>query len=51
MTELDRILEEQRRCRDLILAGCESATEDEGLRGGLFDWVAEEVLMTTEAPD
>ena len=51
MTDLDRILSEQRRCRDLILAGCESATEDEGLRAGLFDWVAEEVLLNTEDAD
>ena len=45
MTALDRILNEQRRCRDLILAG---HPEQDGLKGAIFDWVAEEVLTMGE---
>ena len=43
--ELDRILAEQRRCRDLLLVG---HPEQDGLKGAIFDWVAEEVLAMGE---
>ncbi len=40
MTELDRILEEQRSCRDYIASGGEDKA---GAWAGLADWMWEEV--------
>ncbi len=47
MTELDRILEEQRRCRDYLMSEGEDKA---GAWQGLADWAAEEVLSTSVVP-
>ncbi len=45
---LQRILAEQRRCRDLLLSGECSVSDLDGMRAGLADWVMEEVLVREE---
>ncbi len=45
MTELDRILEEQRKCRDYIAS---DGPDQEGAWAGLADWVAEEIELWRE---
>lgn len=45
MTDLDRILAEQRWCRDQILA---RGDDPEGAWLGMSDWVTEEVIVITE---
>lgn len=45
--DLERCYEEQRRCAAYLLAGRGPETTE--VTGGLFDWVAEEVLILQEA--
>ncbi len=49
MTPMERILEEQRTCRDYIIEG--KGPDTDGAWRGLEDWVAEECLLRNESSD